>query len=41
MSDQNTTSGDPTDPQPRCSVCGETGHTATTKGFHDSGQPAE
>jgi hypothetical protein len=41
MSDQNTTSGDPIDPQPWCTICEKAGHTATTKGFHDTGRPTE
>jgi hypothetical protein len=35
MSDQNTTSGDPTNPQPPCAKCKSTDHTT---GFHGSGK---
>ncbi len=37
MSDQNTTSGDPTNPQPPCAKCGKTDHTT---GFHGTGKAA-
>jgi hypothetical protein len=35
MSDQNTTAGDPTNPQPPCGICKSTEHTT---GFHGTGK---